>query len=513
MVSWTAGYVAEIGYTHGYYRELAPAQLELAALLRGQPFPAHRPLRYLELGYGQGLSLNIHAASCEGEFWGTDFNPSHAANASDLAAHSGSGLRTLDQAFDELGQRPDLPEFDVIALHGIWSWISPQNRNVIVDIARRKLAVGGLLYISYNCTPGWSAGMPLRHLMALHAEKASGTAAAMAPRIDAALAFAQRVVDSGAAYFKANPGVAEKLARMKDQDRHYLAHEFFNADWHPMPFSEVAACLANAKLEFAASANLLDHVDNINLPAEGRTLLGEIDSQVLRETVRDYLVNQQFRKDIWIKGGRAFPAAELKSRLLRQRFALLAVPADIPTTINGVLSTINLFPDVSQPVINALAADGFKPKTIERIGEMHPKLTFNQIREALILLCGAGYAAPAQAEQAARKMRPRAEALNAHLIRRAHYSSDSLTLASPVLGAGISVNRLQQLFIHALKQGRKQPEEWAAETWAILQAQGHRVLRDGKLIDGADENIAELVRQAREFATKRLPVLAGLHVV
>ncbi len=34
MSDWTAGYVAEIDYTHGYYRELSPPILSLAVLNR-----------------------------------------------------------------------------------------------------------------------------------------------------------------------------------------------------------------------------------------------------------------------------------------------------------------------------------------------------------------------------------------------------------------------------------------------------------------------------------------------
>lgn len=39
-----------------------------------------------------------------------------------------------------------------------------------------------------------------------------------------------------------------------------------------------------------------------------------------------------------------------------------------------------------------------------------------------------------------------------------------------------------------------------------------RILRDGKTIDSAEENLAELERQAEEFAVKRLPVLEALGV-
>src|ERR1700677_1789976 len=194
MSEWTSGYVSDVDYTHGYYPELAPAALSLALLNRSVNTRHSRPLCYLELGFGQGLSLNIHAAACPGEFWGTDFNPGPAANAKEMAEAAGSGAHIFDLAFEELAARDDLPEFDIIALHGIWSWISDESRAVIVELARRKLAVGGMLYISYNSTPGWSAAMPLRHLMTLQAELAGSDAQGRAGKIDAALAFTQKVV-------------------------------------------------------------------------------------------------------------------------------------------------------------------------------------------------------------------------------------------------------------------------------------------------------------------------------
>ncbi len=97
--------------------------------------------------------------------------------------------------------------------------------------------------MSYNTTPGWSAAIPLRHLCGLHLELASGEAQGLSSRIDQSLAFAESVVNSNAAYFRANPNVAEKLKGLKGQNRNYLAHEFFNADWHPMPFSKAAEYL------------------------------------------------------------------------------------------------------------------------------------------------------------------------------------------------------------------------------------------------------------------------------
>ena len=57
------GYVTATPYTHVYYPESAPSRLQLITYNRSIPFPSSRPLRYLELGYGNGVSLNIHAAA------------------------------------------------------------------------------------------------------------------------------------------------------------------------------------------------------------------------------------------------------------------------------------------------------------------------------------------------------------------------------------------------------------------------------------------------------------------
>ena len=170
-----------------------PAQARLPER-RGAP-PIGRPLSYLELGYGQGLSINIHAAANDGTFWGTDFNPVQTAHAMAFAEASGANVGLLNASFAELAARTDLPEFDVIALHGIWTWISEENSRHIVDIIRRKLRVGGIVYISYNCFPGWAPAAPLRHLMKLHADLAGAEASGMVAKVEAAMDFARQVVD------------------------------------------------------------------------------------------------------------------------------------------------------------------------------------------------------------------------------------------------------------------------------------------------------------------------------
>ena len=364
--SWTSGYVTELEYTYGYYRELSPGLLRLACVSAGVAPPSAKPLRYLELGFGQGLSINIHAAAVDGDFWGTDFNPTQVTHARALAEASGSGAKLFEDSFAELAARPDLPEFDIIGLHGIWTWISDENSRQIVDLIRRKLRAGGIVYISYNCLPGWAPAMPLRHLMKLHADFA-GEASGLLAKLDGAVSFAQQVIDSGALFFRGNPAVAERLKRMSALDRHYLAHEFFTQDWRVMPFSEMAGRLDDAKLNFVASAYLLDHVEAVNLTEAGQKLLSSISHPVLRQSVRDYFVNQQFRRDIFAKGYRRLTQLEQNEAFRQQAFVLLVNADEVPMKVTGSLGEANLQEEVYRPVIQALADDSYAPKTVTQL--------------------------------------------------------------------------------------------------------------------------------------------------
>ena len=126
MSDWTAGYVSELGYTYGYYDELNTQRVELCFLNKGLAPP--KITSALELGFGQGISINIHAAAGNAVWTGTDFNPSQANFAVQLAEEAGLDCRLLDNSFEELLSTANLPEFDYIGLHGIWSWVSDQNR-------------------------------------------------------------------------------------------------------------------------------------------------------------------------------------------------------------------------------------------------------------------------------------------------------------------------------------------------------------------------------------------------
>lgn len=504
---WNAGYVSEVDYIYGYFSELAPVRLKFALLSRGIFHDVGDCPNYLELGFGQGVSLNINAATSSGCFFGTDFNPSQTVYASQVARASGKSVRIYDDSFEEFARREDLPQFDVIALHGIWSWVSGEARDAIVEIVRTKLKPGGILYVSYNCKPGWAPIEPLRHLLSLHAEKAA--TGGLLARVEDSLHFAQRLVDTNTGYFAQYPTIGNMVQAIGKLDRNYVSHEYFNRHWLPESFSEVSARLAEAKMDFAASANLIDNMPGLGVPSHCQELLAGISDPALYETTRDYLVNSQFRRDIYVKGKRQMTVAEIADRLEEYSFLTLADLKELPLSLSTSAGSATLREEIYRPVWKALLEAKGAVISFSALADTVAKngVTRGQLAEALFVLTGRGDIAPASQSATADQDIAASQALNRELCRRSRYTAGANNLAAPRIGAAVSVTRVQQLVLLALWDGEKEIE---ATVWGWLSAQGERLVSDGKTLDTAEENIKEIGKIRKEVSTRLMPLLQRL---
>ena len=72
-MNWTDGYVTDTEYVYDYQQELNPLRQRLLCLASGFAIP--KPKVACELGFGQGLSINIHAAASAVGWWGTGLQP------------------------------------------------------------------------------------------------------------------------------------------------------------------------------------------------------------------------------------------------------------------------------------------------------------------------------------------------------------------------------------------------------------------------------------------------------
>ncbi|WP_158555197.1 class I SAM-dependent methyltransferase [Fulvimarina endophytica] len=443
MSGWGQGYITDIGYTRTHFRELMPRYLALTALLQGfRPPDPDQPFRYLELGCGRALSLVAAAAAHpESTFVGIDFNPEHVASARRLIASAGLDNVVVHEADFEsfaAGALQGEP-YDFVTLHGVFSWVSSDNRDHIVSILSRCVAPGGLVFLSYNAMPGWAPMMPLQRLLRAKAEEVTGRSD---QRIFEAIDFARRLGEAKAGYFTANDGLSAQLTRIEGQDVRYLAHEYLNQSWTPHAFPDVADALAPAKLGFVGSTHFPNNVDRFVMSGELQTLVGTVSDWRLREYTRDLVVNTVFRRDVWGRGAERLSQDEQQHLLSRIRLVAIADFPQPPTAFAIPVGEIRFSQDMARIVWSALQSG---PMSIEEIGRSVAFSRENWL-DYLTLLVHAGRAHPCRsAGTVAAATRDRARRLNAALQDEARVPAVAAFLASPLLCGALPLDPADQL--------------------------------------------------------------------
>ncbi len=304
-MTWNSGYVTDIIYTTGYYDQQAPSQIALSCLLGNvAPGFARRSeqLTYLELGCGRGRgALCLAASNPQWRVIAIDFMPAHIEEARELAAEAGiDNIEFIEADFAILDPR-ELPEVDVASAHGVWSWVSDDVRAGIVRILGSRLRPGGAFHLSYNSLPGWQGAIGLQRLIHTAGRRISGRSDRKA---EAALELVQALGAADAFHLGQSDLVQMLRKDLSSMPREYVAHEYMNDDWRPCFQADVAAALADAKLEYVASGEILENFPQLMLTDEQRAVWDRIDDPALRELAKDFCLPRGLRHDIYVRGPR-----------------------------------------------------------------------------------------------------------------------------------------------------------------------------------------------------------------
>ena len=513
MNPWSHGYNTEVPYTFGYYRETDPRWLDFAALITGfwppQPAP-DRPLRYLDLGCGQGFGLCLTAAlHPEMQFVGIDFNPTHIAHAQGLVQRAGlTNLRFVEGDFVELGRAwpAELGHFDYVVLHGIWSWIAPPVRQGAVAAVRHCLRPGGLVYNSYNAQPGWHAGAILRELLMTVSRAEADQVQLEALR--RAIGVAKELNEAGALAFKAYPGLTQRLQMVQKHDLRYVANEYINEAHFIFWGHEVTAEMAPAKLTFIASATLPENFLPALLPKAQSDLIARFTHPALRQLLIDLAINQAFRRDLFQRGAvQATRFPQLERLLATPVTGLKADKREAKFSLS--FGEVNGRDEIYAPLFDLV--DG-EPITLKAIQERHPQRpNLAQLVQAIAVSAWDNRLAFAQAGAAPKS----AHAFNAAVMRAQREGRFYNWLAAPAACQGVAIPTLEMLTLAAITLDGIP----LAERERILAAVRRdavqlelKLEKEGQALTGAAWE-AELKQQVEEILIQRLHVWSHLGLV
>jgi SAM-dependent methyltransferase len=505
MPAWGYGYVTDIEYSDDFYAAQVPARMQLAATLGGFESPAlDGAFTYCELGCGHGrTSLILAAVNPEAEIHAIDFNPGHIAHARERARMAGLGNITFHEcSFDELtGPRGSaLPMFDVVTMHGVWTWVAPAMQAAILAFLNARLNPGGLVYVSYNALPAWSEAIPLQRLI-------KEFAAAVPQRSDLAAA---RAVEQLNRFVEANI-IPERLRnaakRFNDAGKlpSYLAHEYINEHWQPAYFADVARDLARAKLSFAASSDLLKNFYNLALNEQQRTLIAEIAAPELRETLKDFCTDNWFRQDVFLRGARRITELRREQLLSARTLALMRPPPEAFEF--GKPDGTRWRPDaaVYNPVLKALKE---RPHTVAELLKLDGLPREHQVGpvELVGMLAGTGVAGLYREPSAVQI--ERAERLNSLLELEPEIAlTHGAVITVPAAGIGINVSPPNYALYRSLKRGEtpRAGELAAAFVRRCRDRGGHPVI-DDKVFEDAAEAQAAATRDYESKIERVVPI-------
>ena len=295
-------YPFQTTYLQSYQTETEPGSLVFAALCRHKRAPKLVGTRYLELGCGHGISLAAHAACHpEMDFVGIDILVDHVTGARALADEADlSNVTVMPGDIAALAREaPPGGPFDIVVLHGVWSWVGAATRRAIVKLLRRWVAPGGLVYISYNARPFWNVVEPLRFIL----REVMGPSPDKA-RIDAA----REAVDAWLEHAGDGPQT-EFWSRVKRLPNTYLVHEFGAPEAAAFWPQEVAKTLAPLQIAPVGQLPLVANYPQLRMDEGAEALLTLGESMGFAETAADLAHARSFRSDLFAHGAPRLPDA------------------------------------------------------------------------------------------------------------------------------------------------------------------------------------------------------------
>jgi len=404
MTEWGGGYVTDIAYTTGWYRQQSPSIVSLACLLGGVASPMPGPddeVNYLELGCGHGYGAMLLAAS--NPAWrvtAVDFNPAHIAAARDWAAEAGLTNVTFLEAdlttlADDAAAR-SIPEADFVSMHGLWSWVPAAVKSGVVRLLRDKVRPGGAVHVSYNALPAWGSAVGMGRLLRLVGRQHSGRSDRQAAE---GFKFVRELLGAEAVQLKRSQIVQVLMQKLDELPIAYLAHEYMNDAWAPCFMADVAEALAGAKLEWVAAANLIENFAELTMSEEQRALVNRFDDPLVRELIKDHCIDRLLRHDIYVRGARRIAPHQRDAALMDLSISLNIRPNELPLEAEMPAGRAELNPKFYRPIVGALADGPRRVSDLLQLPEVEGKR--DNPAELVGILVGSELAEPALRPDAA----------------------------------------------------------------------------------------------------------------
>ena len=505
-VDWSRGYPVSETYPPSWHSFQSPAHLQVVCALMGVAWDVgpDTPMNILEIGCGTGYtSLMLAAGNPKAQVLGLDYNPAHIAEARAMAAEAGlANAHFIDADLAEMSTAEvrALPEFDLITVHGVWSWVGDPVREGVLRVIRQRLRAGGLVMMGYNALPGAAGSLGLARLVRKCMLGAAGSELGVA----AASKLVERLVAAEPAHLPPSAWRRLLTGEVPGARPGYMLHEFQTEFWRPAFQADVAAALATARCEYLGSATIDENFPQLSLSAAQRVLWEEAPDSAGRELLFDVFVPRAFRRDVYARGLRRVPRDAAVDAL----WLATAVHTYSAVKLRSQAGEAMLPPAMVHAVRAALLEG---PKTVGALRAL-PACAKATSAELLAMLVEADVAVPLWrapgrgadwgGELAASR---RLNAVAARRFAPHGVGAGQYGLATPALGGGLTVPPMELAVANLAAQAGA----------AVRGPQNAEIIVQGLLPPGSeqtDETMAQVRKIVAALLAERLPVWQALGI-
>lgn len=272
-----------------------PGPIAAVATLFGLTPPAVNTARVLELGCGAGTNiLAMSQALPTAQFTGIDHSPVHIERAQ--ATSRAIGATNVEfRCGPILECSATLGSFDFIIAHGVYSWISVEERDTLMAIVENCLSPNGIAYMGYNTYPGWCSRIVARDVLNFFAHPGASPDVRVRQSREGIAKLIPSITNPDSPYGQT---LRAEVAPLLNAPDYYIAHEHLVGNNFPVYFQDFAAHAGRFNLQYLAEARLL-----ANSFVQGGDLRKAIDEGagpdiLRREQYFDFLIGCYFRQSL-----------------------------------------------------------------------------------------------------------------------------------------------------------------------------------------------------------------------
>ena len=470
-----------------------PAMMRFMGVMKGIQTPNFQSdFQYLELGCGQGFTLNIYAAlHPSGKFHGVDFAEGAIAGAKAMAHDAQLTNVTFEAASFANYAARETRQFDVIALHGIWTWVNRDAQLEILEIIRHRLKPGGLVYISSNMVTGRAQMIgPQQLMLAMRNANPNQSVKDLMIQIQQVLATHKSILNGA-------PRAKPFLNDLFMGSSNYFAHEMLTTSWRPVTLREVATDMAGVGLDFMGSSLAAGALPTRLLSEPHRSFIASFPDSIDQETAYDVLTHKEFRADLYVKNPQLLTRQQQHDMVLTTPFALInAGRAQTSVSSHSEIARVT-GAHIYKAVVSMLRKGPSQVSSAFE-GQDLDEDDHTLLMDTMRVLVAQGACAPGLDRVIDPEIVARAHNFNSAALRLQAQLNGTTPLASPYVRGAFSLSIIDSVALRLGTTG----EQPVAALIEIAAANRLRVRHDGCEIDEPDA-----VRRMYEKALAVWPIL------